>query len=777
MQLSLNSRVLVCAALLICFGAFAFNAAAQDSASLLANADTALMNGDYDSAIAGYTSALADPASSCAALSGLGMTYMRANQYENADNAFTRYINECENIFRALIMRGQAREQLGRGAEALADYEQAITLNSGVLDSYLYERMSALDPDRGGFYLRMAVDADRHPEGKFALRQRLAEVYLLIGSPTFALEEYNTLLSEIDSYLATLSQVEGAEFDVNGELRARIELAAAEIELQIGQPEAAYARLQRIITTYSETSAALPALVTLVTDNQPVDLLARMRINVLNENYNPVVGVLTDYLNDPATAESAPAELYLLLGRAQRGVGDLEGAVATFERARQQYPAEASRAALELGLTYAAMDNPAQAIQTLADVATTYPESAEAPEALLRGAEIARDAGDMTNALTLYRELGARYPTSEQAQENLPEAGMLALSSDPARAAELFGLVGNAHGFVWQGKVLEQTGNTDAARQAWTQATAAEPGTFFAMRGCELLNGRQPFTPSSTLQIQPITDADRAAAEQWVVQTFGIEGVSAALSPELANDPMLRRTDELWAVGMWAEARAESDALRKLRRDDPAALLQLAFHYYDNPIYRSSLFFATRLAFLSEVPFSQIPRAVLQLAYPFYYADLVTNAAQQYNLDPLLLASLIRQETSFDATATSPADARGLMQFVPATAQDVADRLGQTDYTEDDLYRPTVSVPFGAYYLASMRDFQNGSIPGALLSYNAGPGAAQSWVAEAGHDIDLLYETIDFDETQLYLELIYENYAIYQHLYGGGVPTCMFEGA
>jgi soluble lytic murein transglycosylase len=212
-------------------------------------------------------------------------------------------------------------------------------------------------------------------------------------------------------------------------------------------------------------------------------------------------------------------------------------------------------------------------------------------------------------------------------------------------------------------------------------------------------------------------------------------------------------------------------------RNNPAALLQLAYYYQSIPGYRSSVYAATRLAFLSEVPFTQIPRAILQLAYPYYYGDLITVATQQYGLDPLLLAALIRQETSFDATATSFADARGLLQFVPATAQDVADRLGQTDYDEADLFRPMVSVPFGAYYLSSMRDFQDGSIPGALLSYNAGPGAALSWLTEAGDDLERLYDTIDFAETQLYLEIIYENYAVYQHLYGGGVPSCMLEGA
>lgn len=776
----MNRCLRACVILLILTGVFQPLAAQDGAASLPAipNADMALMIGDYDTAAAEYTSATSDPALRCAALYGLAVTYARAVQYENADSTWSQYLGECENSSRALIQRGEIRRALGRSGEALADYQQALALNAGLLDSYLYQRMAGLDPDSSVRSLRLATEADRHPEGRFALRRRLAEVYLLVGSPGSALAQYDLLLQSIDEYLATLSAVEGAEYDKSGELRASIESAAADIELQQGQVEAGYARLQRVITNYWETSAALPALIDLVNAGQPVDLLARMRINVRNENFRPVVGVLTDYLNDPANA-SAPPELHVLLGRAQRGVGDTAAALATFERARQQFAADpaASLAALEQAETYAAMGDSAQAVTAFTAAASSYPQSPEAPIALLRAAQMERDAGNVTGALTLYSDLAARYAGTEQAEQGLNEAASLALQVEPARAAEFFGAAGSAEGFVFQGKLLQQAGDTAGARAAWERATAAEPGTFFAMRGCELLNDRQPFTPSTTLQTQPITAEDISAAEQWVAQRFGLSGVSAQLSPELAANPILRRGVELWAVGLWDEARAEFDALHKLVRNDPAALLQLAVYYQTIPVYRSSVYAATRLAFMSEMPFTQVPRAVLQLAYPVYYIDLIASVAAGYELDPLLVTALIRQETSFDATAISFAGAQGLMQFMPATAQDVANRLGQADYRITDLNRPVVSVMFGAYYLDSMRDFQDGSIAGALLSYNAGPGAALQWLNAAGGDLERLYQIVGFAETQLYLEIIYENYAVYQHLYGGGVPACMLEGA
>jgi soluble lytic murein transglycosylase len=167
----------------------------------------------------------------------------------------------------------------------------------------------------------------------------------------------------------------------------------------------------------------------------------------------------------------------------------------------------------------------------------------------------------------------------------------------------------------------------------------------------------------------------------------------------------------------------------------------------------------------------------VQLAYPLYYPELLISQSEERGLDPLLVAALIRQESSFDATAVSAADARGLMQFVPSTAQDVATRLGWPDFTLRDLLRPIVSIPFGTYYLSAMQDAQGGSLLGAILSYNAGPGAAYGWLGEAGDNFDRLYDTISYNETQLYLRLIYENYAAYRYRYGDPTPACMFEPA
>lgn len=752
-----------------------FATRAQDSA--LASANEALFIGDYARAAAEYSAAAGNGELRCDALFGLGTTYFRALQYPDADAALTQYVDECPPSFEALVLRAQAREALENTDGALADYEQAVAMNPGVIDSYIYERMAALNPDTSIAYFRLATEAERQPQSMFALRERLAQIYEFVGAAEVALTQYDALLADINAYVQSLATVEDSEYDTNGALRARIEMAAADLLLELGQPDAAYARWQRVITDYWQSSSALPALIDLVTANQPVDLLQRQRINILNENYAPAVDLLVGYLNDPANA-NAPAELHLLLGRAQLGLGDAQAALATFNRVRQLYPNDpaAVTALLDVAATYRSAGAYSDAVAAYQAAASTAPQSEEAPEALLQAADTERLYGSVTNAIALYTQLAQQYPDSEQAQEGIVAAGFDLMSTDPTNAAQILGLVTNAEALLWRGKLLQQLGDNAGATQAWQNAVQAEPGDYFAMRACELLTGFDPFAAPAVEPSLPTGPDDVAAAEAWAAQTFGVASVSAQLSPELAGDGMLRRGTALWNVGMYAEARGEFDSLHALKRGSPIDLFQMAFYYRDIGVYRSSVYAAIRLIYLSGQTLDQIPTAIMHLSYPFEYRDLFVQEAIADGLDPLLVAALVRQETSFDATAVSPVGARGLMQFMPATAQDMADQLGMTNFEQSDLNRPIVAIPFGTHYLSSMQAFQGGSAAGALLSYNAGPGAAQGWVSAAGNDLDLLYRTITYDETRAYLELIHGNYIVYQYLYGRDVPACMFGG-
>lgn len=107
------------------------------------------------------------------------------------------------------------------------------------------------------------------------------------------------------------------------------------------------------------------------------------------------------------------------------------------------------------------------------------------------------------------------------------------------------------------------------------------------------------------------------------------------------------------------------------------------------------------------------------------------------------------------------------MQVIPTTGAQIASELGKPpNYTEDDLYRPYVSIMFGTHYLANNLRLFDGDLYAALAAYNGGPGNALEWKNLAGDDPDLFLESVRFEETRNYIRNIYEIHIVYRRLYG-----------
>ena len=100
------------------------------------------------------------------------------------------------------------------------------------------------------------------------------------------------------------------------------------------------------------------------------------------------------------------------------------------------------------------------------------------------------------------------------------------------------------------------------------------------------------------------------------------------------------------------------------------------------------------------------------------YKDIIAKASATYNVPEKLIASVMKQESNFNASAKSPAGATGLMQLMPATAK----YLGVTDATN-----PEQNIMAGAKYLRQMLDKFDGDTSIALAAYNAGPGNVQKY--------------------------------------------------
>ena len=145
-----------------------------------------------------------------------------------------------------------------------------------------------------------------------------------------------------------------------------------------------------------------------------------------------------------------------------------------------------------------------------------------------------------------------------------------------------------------------------------------------------------------------------------------------------------------------------------------------------------------------------------RLRYPLRYEQIVVGHAENYELEPQLVAAVIYQESKFDANAVSDSGAVGLMQLLPATAQGIADRTGGSGWHERDLLDPELNVRYGSWYLRHLLD-KYGDEKLALAAYNAGQTNVDRWREEG--------RGIQFPETRHYVDRVEELKALYARAY------------
>ena len=136
--------------------------------------------------------------------------------------------------------------------------------------------------------------------------------------------------------------------------------------------------------------------------------------------------------------------------------------------------------------------------------------------------------------------------------------------------------------------------------------------------------------------------------------------------------------------------------------------------------------------------------------------EIIKGHAENYDLEPQLVAAVIYQESKFDAGAVSSSGAVGLMQLLPSTGQGIADRTGGNSWTPEDLRDPELNIRYGSWYLRHLLD-KYGDEQLALAAYNAGQTNVDSW-REQGVGIQ-------FPETRHYVARVQELKRIYARAY------------
>ncbi len=408
------------------------------------------------------------------------------------------------------------------------------------------------------------------------------------------------------------------------------------------------------------------------------------------------------------------------------------------------------------------------------------PDHERAPEALLLAGHVAERTGDLARAGDLWLQLVSSYTAASERHEAAFQAGIVRhregrhgdAEAAFSQAAALGGTTEErSAGTFWVGKTRYAQGDQAAAREAWNQAVQQDPTGFYSERARDLLADRSPFESRGVFEFSEDREAARLEAEEWLRQQFAVTGPDplTELDEGLANDPRVIRGETFWRLGLFGLAKAEFESLRAELAGDPEGTYRLMHKLLDLGLYQPAIFAARSLldqAGLDDAGTLTAPRYFNVIRFGAYYGDLILPAAAEHNFDALFLLSVIRQESLFEGFATSYAAARGLMQVIPSTGEEIAGQLGwPPGYTADDLYRPVVSVRFGSHYLSRQRDLFEGDLVAALAAYNAGPGNALAWRELAPEDPDLYLEVMRLDQPQEYVRSIYEVYRIYQRLY------------
>jgi len=151
---------------------------------------------------------------------------------------------------------------------------------------------------------------------------------------------------------------------------------------------------------------------------------------------------------------------------------------------------------------------------------------------------------------------------------------------------------------------------------------------------------------------------------------------------------------------------------------------------------------------------------LVNMRFPVRYLDIVRENAGE--LEPALVLAVIMAESSFRPGAQSHAGAQGLMQLMPATAEEIAGFLGMDDFKPEDVWLPEVNISMGCFYLIRLKNIFGGDINLALAAYNAGQGNVTRWLADPEFSPDgITLDVIPFRETYNYLRRVRLNYRVY----------------
>ena len=386
----------------------------------------------------------------------------------------------------------------------------------------------------------------------------------------------------------------------------------------------------------------------------------------------------------------------------------------------------------------------------------TYPDSSWAEEALNNLGTHYILANDDAAAAEAFRELLLRFPKGTRGERAAWKLGWWEYKNgnfaETVRvfesAAATFPRSDYRPSWIyWAARARERAGDPARAADRYRLVTADYLNSYY---------GR--------LASRRLERIDKVARAAWTppARTAAQEATSTTLPP---TADLIRL---LLSLGMEADALNELRFAQRQWGSSPAIEATMAWIYYRQGDLRRAIIQMRRAypQHLTADGSARLPDELLRVIFPLEYWDIIQKRARERRLDPFLVAALVAQESTFDPSIRSAANAYGLMQVVPGTGRRLARSLKLRFRGVPTLTNADANVRMGTLYFSRLID-QFGGVHLALAAYNAGESRVVRWMAERpGLERDEFIDDIPFPETQNYVKKIIGTAEDYRALYG-----------
>ena len=397
----------------------------------------------------------------------------------------------------------------------------------------------------------------------------------------------------------------------------------------------------------------------------------------------------------------------------------------------------------------------------IAELIQKHPQSRWTEEALYSGGNMYLLAHDPGQAIYHYDLLVQHFPNSIYAPSaHWRVAWMNYRLRKYADAARLMDEQVTRYGagteassaLYWRGRIYEDEEHDFGQAENFYKALSANYTNFYygveARKRLAVLGRQSETSPSSTLSAirkVSVPDLESVVPENdphyIKAKLLANAALNEYIGPEIQASPGSGEWGALAQAQIYASYGEYTRALQSMKHSG--------------------------ISFFS-IPTNDVPMQYWRLIFPQPYWGDLTADSQRNGLDPYLVASLIRQESEFNAGAVSPAHAYGLMQLLPSVGKEIAKKEGMRGFQPASLLNPSVNLQLGTRNLRLVLDRFGGQAEYALAAYNAGDVPVRQWMSAGDYkDVPEFVESIPYTETREYVQAILRNREMYRTLYSG----------